>query len=148
MEIEQKSSEFRERGDRDVAALVITRELGGRGLDFPSAARVLLVSPRSNYQAVAQELARIRSRFMKPKEAVIFYYEGTEEAAKGRRLGVNLRRDRYGDNHLFTVADLPPAFELDPFESRNLRNEESLPPDRAFWAADSDDVPVGGPTLT
>jgi superfamily II DNA or RNA helicase len=132
MEIERKSSDFRERDGRDVAALVITRELGGRGLDFPSAARVVLISPRSNYQAVAQELARIRSRFANQKEALVFYYERTEEAAKGRRLGVNLRRDKYGDDSLFTVTGLPPVFELDPFESRNLRNEESLAPDRPF----------------
>jgi superfamily II DNA or RNA helicase len=131
-EIERKTIEFRERGRRDVAALVMTRELGGRGLDFPSAARVVLVSPRSNYQAVAQELARIRSRFANQKEAMVFYYERTEEAAKGRRLGVNLRRDNYGGEALFAVTGLPPKFELDPFESRNLRNEESLAPDRPF----------------
>jgi hypothetical protein len=112
--------------------LVMTRDLGGRGLDFPSAARVILVSPRSNYQTVAQELARIRSRNASAKEAPIYLYDDTEEAGKGRRLGENLSRDKYGGHRLFDVADLPPAFELDAFESRNLRNEESLTPGYAF----------------
>jgi superfamily II DNA or RNA helicase len=50
---------FRERSKGEEAALVMTRDLGGRGLDFPAAESVLFVSPRSNYQTVAQEIARI-----------------------------------------------------------------------------------------
>jgi superfamily II DNA or RNA helicase len=125
-DVERGVQQFRERGSQDTFALVMTRDLGGRGLDFPSAVRVILVSPRSNYQTVAQELARIRSRNASPNQALVYYYEETEEAAKGRRLGANLSRDKYGEHRLFEVTDLPPAFDLDAFESRNLRNEESL----------------------
>jgi superfamily II DNA or RNA helicase len=132
IDIERRTAQFRDRSRDDVETLVMTRELGGRGLDFPSASRVVLVSPRSNYQAVAQELARIRSRQADQKQAIIFYYEDTEEAAKGRRLGDSLRRDKYGDDHLFKIDDLPATFSLDAFESRNLRNEESLIPGGRF----------------
>jgi superfamily II DNA or RNA helicase len=126
VDIDRGADSFRATDTTERSCLVITRELGGRGLDFPNAARAIIVSPRSNYQAVAQELARIRSRQESPKEAYVFYYEKTEEAAKARRLGEHLRRDRYGSHHLFTVIDLPAKFELEPFESRNLRFEESV----------------------
>jgi superfamily II DNA or RNA helicase len=132
LDIERGTAHFRERNAEDTCALVMTRDLGGRGLDFPSAARVILVSPRSNYQTVAQELARIRSRNASAKDALIYYYDQTEEAAKGRRLGANLSRDKYGGHRLFEVTDLPPHFDLDAFESRNLRNEESLIPGHEF----------------
>ncbi len=109
------------------SSLVITRELGGRGLDFPMAASACLVSPRSNHQAVAQEFARIRSRMSDPKEVLVLYFQKTEEEAKARRLADRLKRERYADNHLFTVVDAPAGrFDLEWFESRNLRNEEAL----------------------
>jgi superfamily II DNA or RNA helicase len=66
------------------SSLVITRELGGRGLDFPTAASACLISPRSNHQAVAQEFARIRSRTSDPKEVLVLYFQQTEEEAKAR----------------------------------------------------------------
>jgi len=125
-DIEAGTSSFRSRHKDDVCALVLTRDLGGRGLDFPQAARVILISPRSNHQTVAQELARIRSRTNDRKQAVVFYYADTEEAAKANRLAVTLRADRYGDHHLFDIPEPPPKAELTDFESRNLRNEESL----------------------
>lgn len=131
IDIEQRTAYFRERRREDACALVLTRDLGGRGLDFPSASRAILVSPRSNHQTVAQELARIRSRNSDPKTALIYYFDETEEAAKGHRLGAALRADRYGGYHLFDVQTLPPKVELKKFESRNLRNEESLVPQNA-----------------
>jgi superfamily II DNA or RNA helicase len=126
--IEAGTSACRQRGENDVCTLVLTRDLGGRGLDFPRAARVILISPRSNHQTDAQELARIRSRTSNRKQAVVFYYEHTEEAAKAHRLAAALRADRYGDHHLFAIPEAPPKGELTDFESRNLRNEESLVP--------------------
>ena len=128
LDIEAGTSSFRSRGKDDVCTLVLTRDLGGRGLDFPQAARVILISPRSNHQTVAQEFARIRSRTNNRKQAVIFYYANTEEAAKAHRLAVTLRADRYGDHHLDDIPEPPPKGELTDFESRNLRNEESLIP--------------------
>lgn len=127
-DIEEGTNAFRQRGENEVCALVLTRELGGRGLDFPHAGRVILISPRSNHQTVAQELARIRSRTSNRKQAVVLYYQHTEEAAKAHRLAVALRADRYGDHHLFEIPDAPPKTDLMAFESRNLRNEESLIP--------------------
>jgi superfamily II DNA or RNA helicase len=124
--IESCTNAFRHRRENEQCALVLTRDLGGRGLDFPQAKRVLLISPRSNHQTVAQELARIRSRTDNRKQAVVFYYQNTEEAAKARRLATTLRADQYGEHHLFDIPELPPKLELTEFESRNLRNEESL----------------------
>jgi hypothetical protein len=124
--IEACTNAFRHRLENEECALVLTRDLGGRGLDFPRAARVILISPRSNHQTVAQELARIRSRTNNRKQAVVFYYQHTEEAAKARRLATTLRADRYGEHHLFDIPELPPKPQITEFESRNLRNEESL----------------------
>jgi len=120
-------NQFRAMPTGTKGALVITRELGGRGLDFPSAAQVVVASPRSNYQAVAQELARIRSRRSRPKTAVITYYADTEEQAKARRLGGHLALETYGTSALFEVTDVPPdTYKLDAFEGRTLVYQESL----------------------
>lgn len=104
----------------------MTRDLGGRGLDFPDAGSAAFVSPRSNYQTVAQEVARIRSRARSIKEALVLFYSGTEEQAKAKRLAAHLRTDRYLDRPLFELTDVPDTFELERFESRNLVFEESL----------------------
>jgi superfamily II DNA or RNA helicase len=124
--IEAGTAGFRARAEDARCSLVLTRDLGGRGLDFPRAARVILISPRSNHQTVAQELARIRSRRSNPKDALVFYYDRTEEAVKAHRLAVALAADRYGEHHLFDISERPPEGVLSDFESRNLRNEESL----------------------
>jgi superfamily II DNA or RNA helicase len=129
LDIEAGTSWFRGRAENDVCALVLTRDLGGRGLDFSRAARVILISPRSNHQTVAQELARIRSRASNPKRALVFYYAHTEEEIKAYRLATALHRDRYGGQRLFDVSFGSAGTRLTSFESRNLRNEESLPLD-------------------
>lgn len=100
-------NQFRSMPAKATGALVITRELGGRGLDFPSAARVVVASPRSNHQALAQELARIRSRKRTPKTAVITYFADTQEQAKARRLGSHLAAETFGASALFDVAGMP-----------------------------------------
>jgi len=126
-EIGFATSQFRSFDTTNKGALVITRELGGRGLDFPSAARVVIASPRSNYQAVAQELARIRSRQQKPKVAVITYFANTEEQAKALRLADHLAAEKFGPSALFDVRDTPSdTYRLEPFERRTLMYEESL----------------------
>jgi superfamily II DNA or RNA helicase len=118
---------FRKTSSVAGGSLVLTRELGGRGLDFPNASSACLFSPRSNYQAVGQELARIRSRQGAPKRAVVLYYRDTEEEAKARRLGLNLRGQRYGNRRLFTVDQLPgPAYALEDFEGRVMFLEETI----------------------
>jgi superfamily II DNA or RNA helicase len=112
-----------------VPALVITRDLGGRGLDFPAADTALLLSPRTNYQTVAQELARIRSRRGQPKEVTVLYYEETTEALKAFRLADHLVRDnRYGSHVLFEVTGVPEEVTpSDEFERAHVTLEESVP---------------------
>jgi len=117
---------FRERPKGEEAALVMTRDLGGRGLDFPAAESVLFVSPRSNYQTVAQEIARIRSRAGAVKESTIYFYAESEEQAKAQRLAAHMQAQTFRDANLFELADPPEAVELRYFESRNMAYEESL----------------------
>jgi hypothetical protein len=128
LDAERFARAFRE---GSVPALVITRDLGGRGLDFPAADTALLVSPRSNYQTVAQELARIRSRRGQQKEVTVLYYEETTEALKAFRLARHLVKDnRYGSQVLFEVAGVPDEMILsDPFELAHVTLEESVPSD-------------------
>jgi hypothetical protein len=114
---------FRERSKGEEAALVMTRDLGGRGLDFPAAESVLFVSPRSNYQTVAQEIARIRSRAGAVKESrsqrSTFYAE-SEEQAKTQRLAAYMQAQTFRDANLFELADPPEPVELRDFESRSM----------------------------
>jgi hypothetical protein len=108
-------------------ALAITRELGGRGLDFPKAKTVLMISPRSNYQTVMQEFARIRGRKGNPKTVRVLYYERTAEEVKAARLAEHLGHQHYGQQALNEVVNSPvSSVQLESFEARNLRNEEAL----------------------
>jgi superfamily II DNA or RNA helicase len=115
----------------EVPVLVMTRDLGGRGLDFPNAQTAVLLSPRTNYQTVAQELARIRSRRGNRKTVTVLFYEDTTEALKASRLATHLVRDnRYGSQPLFEVADVPEGrLPENPFERAHFSLEESVPRD-------------------
>ncbi|HEU5215287.1 MAG TPA: DEAD/DEAH box helicase, partial [Gaiellaceae bacterium] len=126
-EAERYVSAFR---TEDVPVLVITRDLGGRGLDFPSADTAVVMSPRSNYQTVAQELARIRSRRQEPKTVTVLYYTQTTETLKASRLADHLVRDnRFGDHRLFEVEGVPQPPEVESqFERAHFAVEEALPP--------------------
>jgi hypothetical protein len=104
----------------------MTRDLGGRGLDFPAAESVLFVSPRSNHQTVAQEIARIRSCAGAVKESTIYFYAESEEQAKAQRLAAYMQAQTFRDANLFELADPPEAVELRDFESRSMAYEESL----------------------
>jgi hypothetical protein len=107
--------------------LVMTRELGGRGLDFPNVQTAAVLSPRSQYQAVAQELARIRSRRQLTKRTFVFYYTQTTETAKARRLAQHLSRDNvYRGIKLFNVAAAPEARAIPERELAHLVNEETI----------------------
>lgn len=120
--------DFRQAQPTDTKALVLTRELGGRGLDFPLASRVVLFSPRSSYQTVAQELARIRSRMSDQKHALIVYYDKTEERAKAYRLATHLGTQVYEGKKLFSVDDAPTdTYVMSAIERRLARFEESIP---------------------
>ncbi len=129
--IHRATYDFRRMAEDQSGVLVITRELGGRGLDFPNAQRAHVISPRSNYQAVAQEIARIRSRRSAPKTVTITYYAGTEEEYKARRLGGFLKRLKFGQYNLFQTTGLPrEPFGIDygPVESMVSRYEEYVHP--------------------
>jgi len=123
-ELERQAQALRS-GEAEV--LVMTRELGGRGLDFPEVQTAALLSPRSQYQAVAQELARIRSRRQRTKRTFVFYYTKTTEAAKARRLGQHLARDNvYRGIPLFEVATAPHARDIPARDLAHLVNEETI----------------------
>jgi superfamily II DNA or RNA helicase len=125
-EVERRATLFRQ---GQVPVLVMTRDLGGRGLDFPQADSVVVLSPRSNYQTVAQELARIRSRRSITKEAAVLFYEETAETMKASRLAEHLvHRNRYGAMPLFDVLGAPSAIVLDPLDRRHLFLEETTVP--------------------
>ncbi len=112
----------------DAEVLVMTRELGGRGLDFPDVQTAVLLSPRSQYQAVAQELARIRSRRQLIKQGFVFYYANTTETAKARRLATHLLHDNlYRGQKLFDITGFPSAEAIPHRELAHLVNEESIP---------------------
>jgi hypothetical protein len=123
-EVEQRSQALRA-GAAQI--LVITRDLGGRGLDFPSVATAIALSPRANYRTVAQELARIRSRRDDTKEATLLFYEGTTEALKAFRLAFHLEHDNtYRGQKLFEVLGSPSRTDLPTRETAHLAVEESL----------------------
>jgi len=126
-EINRITQDFRSQSSNSDTALIITRQLGGRGLDFPNAKKVVMVSPRSDYQTVAQELARIRSRKGSIKNALILYYQNTAETVKAERLSAHLRHSQFRDQPLFSISNAPKsAYSLAYFDSRHLRLEESL----------------------
>jgi superfamily II DNA or RNA helicase len=125
--IAEELERFRVKDTSSSSLLAITRELGGRGLDFPGAGGAALLSPRSNNQAVAQELARIRSRFGSQKSAIILYYAETAEEFKAHNLGSALAALRFGERRLFDVEDLPPPRDIDSaLERAALRYDEGL----------------------
>lgn len=66
--------------------LILTRTTGKRGLDIPSADYAAVYSPKEDEYIMWQELSRIRSTLGRSKESYIFYYDGTAEAEKLKRL--------------------------------------------------------------
>jgi hypothetical protein len=73
-------------GARDV--LLMTRDLGKRGLDFPMAQSLVLCSPKSSARTMDQELCRTRSqRKDRPiKSVYVLFYGDTYEEEKMRRV--------------------------------------------------------------
>lgn len=60
----------------------MTRDLGGRGLDFPNARYMVLYSPKSDFTSVDQEICRIRSNRQDTKPIYLLYYASTAEELK------------------------------------------------------------------
>jgi superfamily II DNA or RNA helicase len=77
-------------GDRDV--LLMTRDLGKRGLDFPMARSLVLCSPKSSSRVMDQELCRTRGQRKDriSKIVHVLYYGGTYEEEKMRRIVTQL----------------------------------------------------------
>lgn len=73
-------------GDSDV--LLMTRDLGKRGLDFPFAKSLTLLSPKSSLLVMDQELCRTRGqrRHRRTKAVYILFYRATYEEEKMRRV--------------------------------------------------------------
>src|SRR5207244_12251621 len=92
-------------GARDV--LLMTRDLGKRGLDFPMARSLLLYSPKSSPRTMDQELCRTRGqrrdRSNKPVY-VLFYGKSYEEEKMRRVLGQLVEILMYGKFRKFTLS--------------------------------------------
>ena len=73
-------------GDSDV--LLMTRDLGKRGLDFPFAKSLTLVSPKSSPLVMDQELCRTRGQrwHRRTKTVYVLFYRQTYEEEKMRRV--------------------------------------------------------------
>ena len=73
-------------GDSDV--LLMTRDLGKRGLDFPFAKSLTLLSPKSSPLVMDQELCRTRGqrRNRRAKIVYVLFYRETYEEEKMRRV--------------------------------------------------------------
>jgi superfamily II DNA/RNA helicase len=68
------------------SALVVTRQLFGRGFDLPEADSAIFFSPKRDERTMWQEALRIRSRVGNRKDVYIFYFAWTTEAAKWANL--------------------------------------------------------------
>lgn len=73
-------------GDTDV--LLMTRDLGKRGLDFPLAKSLTLLSPKSSALVMDQELCRTRGQRWRrtTKTVYVLFYKETYEEEKMRRV--------------------------------------------------------------
>jgi hypothetical protein len=73
-------------GDTDI--LLMTRDLGKRGLDFPFAKSLTLLSPKSSPLVMDQELCRTRGqrRNRRAKIVYVLFYRKTYEEEKMRRV--------------------------------------------------------------
>ena len=73
-------------GSRDI--LLMTRDLGKRGLDFPMARILVLCSPKSSPRTMDQELCRTRGQRHNrtTKRVFILFYSSTYEEEKIRRV--------------------------------------------------------------
>lgn len=74
----------------------ITRQLGGRGLDFPFARFAVLFSPQADVDSVNQETCRIRSNRADTKPVYLFFYSSTSEEEKASALINGLAQIRHG----------------------------------------------------
>jgi superfamily II DNA or RNA helicase len=92
-------------GARDV--LLMTRDLGKRGLDFPMARSLVLCSPKSSSRVMDQELCRTRGQRKDriSKMVHVLYYGGTYEEEKMRRVVTQLISMRmYGKYQKYNLS--------------------------------------------
>ena len=98
----KRMSAFRWKSSASIAFM--TRDLGGRGLDFPTADYMVLYSPKSNFRVVDQEICRIRSNRTKIKPIYLMFYSGTTEEAKAMRLLDKMADfQTLGNNNVYSV---------------------------------------------
>jgi superfamily II DNA or RNA helicase len=92
-------------GARDV--LLMTRDLGKRGLDFPMARSLVLCSPKSSVRTMDQELCRTRGqrKDRTSKPVYVLFYGDTYEKEKMRRvLGKLVEISMYEKFRKFTLS--------------------------------------------
>jgi superfamily II DNA or RNA helicase len=86
--------------------LVMTRDLGKRGVDFPMAKSLVVLSPKNSVTAMDQELCRTRSTVKGgEKQVYVLYYARTYEEEKLRSLLSQLVALRmYGKHAKFALT--------------------------------------------
>ncbi|MBA7630613.1 hypothetical protein ES703_38136 [subsurface metagenome] len=84
----------------------MTRDLGGRGLDFPEADYLVVYSPLRDVNSMYQEIGRIRSTRLTKKDVYILYYANTAEQVKaGLLLQGMLRLNSTKRHPVFEIAE-------------------------------------------
>lgn len=76
----RKSLEMFEKGE--VKILIVNRQIGGRGFDLPLARFAVFLSPKRSEETMWQEMLRIRSSHIDPKDVYILYFSQTREEEK------------------------------------------------------------------
>jgi superfamily II DNA or RNA helicase len=76
----RKSLEQFENGKAKI--LIVNRQIGGRGFDLPIARFAVFLSPKRSEETMWQEMLRIRSSHIDPKDVYILYFSQTKEEEK------------------------------------------------------------------
>jgi superfamily II DNA or RNA helicase len=81
----------------EAKVLIVNRQIGGRGFDLPIARFAVFLSPKRSEETMWQEMLRIRSSHIDPKDVYIFYFSQTKEEEKTLSLveGMRLLNQRY-----------------------------------------------------
>jgi len=87
--IRRESLERFEKGEAKV--LIVNRQIGGRGFDLPIARFAVFLSPKRSEETMWQEMLRIRSSHIDPKDVYILYFSQTKEEEKTLSLVEGMR---------------------------------------------------------
>ena len=71
--------------------LIVNRQIGGRGFDLPKARFAVFLSPKRSEETMWQEMLRIRSSHIDPKDVYILFFSETKEEEKTLSLLENMQ---------------------------------------------------------